>query len=75
MKYWKGNPGTEKEGKYGTREDSGAVPDTTEVLKEEYDAWVATFSPDIKPDYKALYTAAVSDAQRLNVIAQRLKLL
>lgn len=42
MKYWKGNVGTGKEGQCGTMEDSGVVPDSIEITKVEYDAWIAS---------------------------------
>lgn len=75
MKYWIGKTGTSKEGQCGTMDDTGAtVPDSDETTKQIYDAWVAAQPVVVIPDYKALYTAASTDSQRINVIAQALKL-
>lgn len=41
MKFWKGQIGTQKEGMYGSRDDTGSVSDSTEVPRAEYEAWVA----------------------------------
>lgn len=75
MRYWKGKPGTIKEGQCGTFDDDGSVPDSDEIEQIEYNNWVAA-QPNIPvTDYKALYATATTDAQRINLIAQKLDLI
>lgn len=76
MKFWKGKLGTVKEGQFGTMEDTGSVPDGTECTKAEYDAYIALQPVTPAPkDYKALYTAAPTVADKMQVIADKLGLL
>lgn len=75
MKYWKGLPGTPKEGQCGTMDDLGTVPDSDEITKQEYELWAAsTYTPDTTSDFVALYAAATTSDEKLAVIAQKLAL-
>lgn len=74
MKYWKGYIGTTKEGQCGTMDDLASVPDSVEIPKAEYDAWMAIQPATVIPDHKSQYLAATTDAQRLRVIATLLGL-
>ncbi len=74
MKYWKGRTGTSKDGQYGTMEDNGIVPDSDEVTKSEYENAISKVGISTKKDFKYLYKNASTDADKIDVIAQFLKL-
>lgn len=76
MKYWKGRAGTAKQGQYGTMEDNGSVPDSDEVTKIEYGAYIASLpATQPQPDYKAQYAAATTTNQQIQVLAKALGLI
>lgn len=75
MKYWKGNTGSPKQGQFGTMNDDGFVPDSVGCTKAEYDAYVASLPVIPAPkDYVSLYAAAPTEAEKLQVIADKLGL-
>jgi len=70
MKFWK--RGLE----YGTMDDTGTVPGASECSKAEYDAYVASKPPPaVVIDHKALFAAASTTAEKIQVIAGILKLI
>lgn len=76
MKYWKGRTGTNKEKQCGTMDDTGYVPDADECTKEEYDFYIALQPmPPTPTDYIALYAAAITDAQKIAVLAKKIGLI
>lgn len=76
MKYWKGKTGTPKQGQSGTMDDNGFVPDADECTQADYDAYIASLpATPVPKDYKALYTAAPTVADKMQVIADKLGLL
>ncbi len=74
MKYWKGRTGTAKEGMFGTMDDAGSVPDADECTKAEYDAYANSRDIPVKKNWKYLYGNSATDAAKLDIIAQFLKL-
>ncbi len=71
MKFWQGLFGTPKEGFCGTCDDTDFVPDSIEIGKEVYDAWIALQPvPPAKPDYAALFTAAATVNDKIDVLAR-----
>ncbi len=76
MQYWKGLPGTAKEGLCGTMDDNGTVPDAEIATKADYDAYIASLpQPPAPKDYKALFQAAGTTDAKLQVIADMLSLI
>lgn len=72
MKYWKGKAGTAKQGQLGTY-DAVPAPDSYEVTKADYDAWVA--AQPVPTDPKVEYSALLTDAERIQYIAKKIGLL
>jgi hypothetical protein len=72
MKYWEGKTGTKKEGQFGSMDDNGSVPAT----KADYDARVAAQpAPPAPKDFKDLLSKALTPADKIQVIADKLGLL
>lgn len=74
MKYWKGKPGTAKQGQYGTMDDNGSVPDTDETTKAEYESAISKVDIPVQKDWNYLFQNAATDADKIDVIAKFLKL-
>ena len=71
MKYWK----LKSNGEVESHDDHVDISaKATEISKAEFDAHIAALVPPTKPDYKALYAAASTEAQRIAVLAQKNRL-
>ncbi|NJD76944.1 MAG: hypothetical protein FIB08_07605 [Candidatus Methanoperedens sp.] len=75
LKYWKGKPGTDKNGEFGTHDEVDSVPDSVEITKEEYDALIAIQPIPPENPYKTQYREATTDTKRIEIIARKLGLL
>ena len=64
MKYWKGKPETVKEGEMGTMDDNGYVPNSTEILKYDYDRFV---------EHQLMVVHPKTDGERLIEYAKKQK--
>lgn len=74
-KYWRGNPGSPKEGFCGSMADNGFVPDSIDISQAEYQAW-HNAQPGPTPDPAiAEYAAAGTDSARIAVLARKLRLI
>lgn len=69
MKYWKGITGTAKQGKVGTMDDNGKVPDSLPATKTEYDIYVGAQPVPVSP--KAEYALLTTDSARIAYIAKK----
>lgn len=50
MKYWRGLPGTPKEGEFGTMDDDGFVPDTEVATVNGYNGYVQSIPVVVRED-------------------------
>jgi hypothetical protein len=74
MRYWKGRNGTSKQGQCGTFDDLGPVPDSDEVSKEEYQAWIDSLPVTPKKDLKDAFSKASTTADKIDILAEALGL-
>lgn len=70
MRYWKGLPGSQKEGFFGTMDDTGIVPDSIEATLLEYDAYIASIPVIPEKDFKDLYSKAMTADARIALLAE-----
>lgn len=71
MKYWK----LKSNGAVESHDDHVNISGiANEITKAEFDAYIAGLVPPTPTDYKALYAAATTDAQRIAVLAQKNRL-
>jgi hypothetical protein len=67
-KYWRGNGS--KIGMCGSMDDDGFVPDSDEISKEEYQAWVNAQPVVPKKDYKDLLLKAATTTEKIDILAE-----
>ena len=68
MKYWK-----KLNGDRGTMNDDGHVPDSVEIMKSEYDAYVASLPVVPEIDHKDKFSKLLSTDEKIDYIAKHLK--